>query len=191
MMSNKKEVTWLSLLMLAIFILMMKTTAANAWELIHKKDMQHNQQFEIDIQYANGFSTLNNKTKHLIKQIKRQFLQDIQANKSIPKSAPGKNTLVVRYERAYMEASQKRCGFNPQYCIPKRLSLIYTVSENLKGYAHPKTTIYTLNFLEGQFTDLNKTFRIKADNIKQIQNYIISQLNAEKHADLPWFKKKC
>jgi len=137
---------------------------------------QETKDYLIDIKYPQGFASTktNILIKERIKQIKKDFFEDMAKPEELPAGLHGKNSLYIKYEIPFKNASA--------------LSIVFTVSVYYTGAAHPNNYRVTMNFLKDKPVFLSDLFKNNTPYLKQIVQYSRTKLSSLSYVDPKWLK---
>ncbi|RMX22057.1 DUF3298/DUF4163 domain-containing protein [Legionella jordanis] len=127
--------------------------------------------FDLDLKYPQGFAneTIDETVKKFINET-QQADANPDANEDV--NAPGKNSLYVDYKIKFQNKNA--------------VSLLFTVSVNHRGAAHPNNSVKTFNFLNGQEISLSDLFKSDSNYLKKISTLSRAELIKKKISDDNW-----
>ncbi|KTC68259.1 endo-1,4-beta-xylanase-like protein [Legionella birminghamensis] len=119
---------------------------------------QENAKLVLDINYPQGYAnnTINQQIERFINKQKEAILE-INKQDNLSADIPGKNGIYINYETKFARNNL--------------LSLVFTVSSNTRGAAHPANSIKTFNYYNGVALDFDSLFTTGSDAANQIAKF--------------------
>ncbi|KTD13367.1 DUF3298 and DUF4163 domain-containing protein [Legionella jamestowniensis] len=138
------------------------------------KIKKENATFDLDIKYPQGFANKNiDKTvKNFIDETQRA---DFNPDTDEASDAPGKNSLYIDYKLEFQNQNA--------------VSLLFTISVNNRGAAHPNNSIKTFNFIDGKEVTLADLFKSDTNYLPEIAKFSRMTLLEKKISDEEWVAK--
>ncbi|RAP36911.1 hypothetical protein B1207_05625 [Legionella quinlivanii] len=137
---------------------------------------QEDEKLVLDINYPQGYAsnTINKPVQDFISKQKEAILE-INKQDNLSADIPGKNGLYINYQTKFSNASI--------------LSLLFNVSSNMRGAAHPSQSIKTFNFFNGQEISLDSLFKPESDALNQIAKFCHDHFVKQGKADENWINE--
>lgn len=119
----------------------------------------------LDVKYPQGFEDKNIDVaiESFINEAQKNYMPEPDPN--LPADVPGKNGLYIDYENKFQQN--------------KALSLMFMISANTRGTAHPSNMIRSLNFVDGKPVKLEQLFKPDSNYLVSLAAYCKKALSKE------------
>jgi hypothetical protein len=132
---------------------------------------QETDTFDLSLKYPQGFvdKNIDERIKEFIEEMQKA---DLNPDAKSGPNVPGKNSLYIDYKIKYQTNDA--------------LSLLFMISINQRGAAHPNNMVKSLNFLNAKEISLNELFRPESNYLGTIAKLSKQELLKKKISDENW-----